>query len=201
MEALAALILAGGRGRRMGGADKGRLQVEGQPILVRLAAALSELSQEILVVGAPPGAYRDLGLASLPDEVPGAGPAMGLATGLAAMRAPLAFVCAADMPWVQPAVVRRMLERLGGHEAAVCRVGGRPQPLHALYRKGCLEAARRHPGGAMRQVVAGLDVAWVEEEDLRDIPHWERSFCNINTPQDLVRLAGGIPPHREGPGP
>lgn len=175
------IVLAGGRGRRMGGVDKSRLLLEGRTFLDRILDRLGPLFDETLIAGGP----------GLPDLHPGGGPTQGVAAGLAAMAGEVAFVCACDMPHVQPRVVQRLLERLGPREAVVPVLDGRPQPLHAVYRRSCAGPARdlaREPGRRMLDLLERVDCLLLSEEELLDLPDWRRSFENANTPEDLERL-------------
>ena len=128
------MILAGGRSRRMG-RDKADLQVGGQSLLVRTACVLSEVVDEILVVGrdsfssALPHSVR-----AVPDEVPGIGPLGGLLSGLRRTTYPYAVVVACDLPFLDAGVLRHLLTLAPGYDAVVPFVGGHNQPLHAVYR-------------------------------------------------------------------
>lgn len=175
------IVLAGGQGRRMGGVDKSRLLLEGRTFLERIQDRIGHLFEETLVAGGD----------SLPDLHPGGGPTQGVAAGIQAMSHDVAFVCACDMPHLDPRVVKRLLDRLEGHDAVVPTVDGRPQPLHAVYRKTCAHAAREvaaEPGRRMRDLLERIDCLRLDEADLRDLPDWRLSFENANTPEDLERL-------------
>lgn len=188
------VILVGGRGSRMGGADKARLVLDGRTFVERLVARLGPLFGEVLLAGGEPEAYADLGLPTVPDLHPSGGPLQGIAAGLEAMAGERAFVCACDMPLVNPEVVRRMLALQGGHDAVVARVDGRPQPLHAVYGRSCRETARelaRQPGLPVARLLDRVDGLWLSEEHLADLPGWRESFANANTPDDLRHLREG----------
>lgn len=78
----AAAVLCGGRSRRMG-RDKAFVEVDGRPMAVRVAAALDEAgATSVVAVGGDTGRLSDLGLATIPDRWPGAGPLGGILTAL-----------------------------------------------------------------------------------------------------------------------
>lgn len=165
----------------MGGVDKSRLELEGQTFLERIRDRIGHLFDETLIAGGE----------GLPDPHPGGGPTQGLAAGLQAMTGEVAFVCACDMPHLQPQVVERLLHALDGHEAVVPVIDGRPQPLHAVYHGRCRDRALQvasEPGRPVRDLLDLLDHRSVTEQDLQDLPDWRRSFENANTPEDLARL-------------
>ncbi len=177
----------------MGGVDKAGLLWDGRSFLARILDRLGPSFDEILLAGTtspPPGLPR---ARAVSDRHPGGGPLQGIAAGLEAMSGERAFLCGCDMPLVDPAVVRRLLEAQGPHAAVVPRVGGRPQFLHAVYGKACLPAARelaRDPGVPVARLLDRVDCLWLDESDLADLPDWRDSFLNANTPEDLHWLPG-----------
>ena len=189
---VAVLVLAGGRGSRMGGAVKALLTVDGRTILDRLIDALSPLCAEILVSVATPGQLVT-DLRCVVDEQPGAGPLGGIAAGLAAAGRRWLVVVGGDMPDVRTEVVAALLARAApGVDAVAARIGGYPEPLCAVYGASCLDASRRRlregrfrTGGLLTD--EELAVVWVEEDDLRRIDPDLRSFRSINRPEDLAR--------------
>jgi|FaiFalFF_MnMetaG_3_1042247.scaffolds.fasta_scaffold05657_4 molybdenum cofactor guanylyltransferase len=133
---LTGAVLAGGRSRRFG-QPKAIYEWKGKPMLLYPLEALAEVCHERLVVARP-----DTPLPALPnavhlyyDEFPFQHPLSGLLTALRRASYPLVFVCAVDMPTLQPVLIRWMVEQLGEADAVVPEVEGRLQPLHALYRR------------------------------------------------------------------
>lgn len=186
MDPAALVILVGGRGTRMGGADKARLEFRERLFVEHIVARLG--FREVVLAGADPSAFSDLGLPAVPDAVPDGGPLAGLAAGLSALEAPRAFVCACDMPLVDPAVVGRLLHLQPSGGVAVPRVDGRAEPLHAVYARECAEVAAGLVGRPVRDLLERVPCRWVEEADLEDLPGWRASFSNVNTPEELERL-------------
>jgi molybdopterin-guanine dinucleotide biosynthesis protein A len=125
----------------------------------------------------------------VPDPRQGAGPLAGIATALRALDADIVVVLACDLPAASPLAVRAVVDALAADpdaHVAVPVVEGRPQPLHAAWRRSALptvEAALDAGQGAVRHVldalgalpVAGLDPAW---------------FANANHPGDLAADSG-----------
>jgi molybdenum cofactor guanylyltransferase len=202
----AGIVLAGGRSTRMGTA-KADLEWHGDTLLGHAAGLLERAVSGPVVVVRAPG--RDLpalpaSVTVVADPVEGRGPVQGLATGLAAVadRAPVAFVCATDLPFLHPAYVRRVLDLLAagidaGVDAVLPHVRGHVQPLATAYRTALAPvAAELVAGGRLR--LAGLfdrcQVRRVDDADLLADPRLAAvdpaldSLLNVNEPADY-RLA------------
>jgi uncharacterized protein len=184
----ACLVMAGGEGRRLS-PDKPLLHVDGRPIISRVVDVVSTIFDEILLVTNTPERYLFLGLPHVPDEEPGHGPLMGIYSGLGAISADLAFVCAADMPFLDPGIIRAVLREADDHDMVIPYPGDLPEFLHGLYRKRCLPAIKRQLDSGRHKIdllrgildVRVLDDAWFREHGFG---HVARAFANINTPED-----------------
>jgi molybdenum cofactor guanylyltransferase len=192
---VAAAIIAGGRGRRLGGVDKGALTLDGRTFLERQLAVLRPLfGRVLLVTGAPPAPPPE-GVVLLEDQPPpGRGPLAGFEAALAAL-APeeSAVVCVGgDMPLLQPAVLRLLRDHAPGAPAVVPRVDGFPEPLLARYGRPCLPAvtAALATGRLQTSVFAAAipGVVWLEPPVLRALDPRLLSLENVNTPDDLERV-------------
>ena len=139
-----AIVLAGGRSSRMG-ADKAALRLGGVTILERMVAELTNGFDEVVIVAgarsiAPASVLAAGSVRMLRDLVPFEGPVKALRLGLAAIRAEVGFACACDLPFVNVRVAAELCAMAAGHDAAIAKVVGRLQVLHAAYRKSCLPA-------------------------------------------------------------
>lgn len=117
------------------------------------------------------------------DRFPGAAALGGILTAIAAARHDRVLVVGCDMPFLSVELLAGLLEREG--DVVVPRIGGYPEPLHAVYSKACLgPIEQRVRAGQLK--IAGffgdVRVAYV------DVEPGHRSFRNVNTP-DLVREA------------
>lgn len=189
MIALTACILAGGRARRMGGATKPLLVVDGETIFDRQRAVLAPRAREVIVALAEPGPLAQVGLRAVYDRVPDAGPLAGLASALAAIDTPWLLAIAGDMP----AISGQLLDVLIAHahedvDAVAPRVGGWPEPLCALWHRRALGFLDARLARGDYKVAAALDdlrVAWVDEPALRAVDPALASFRNLNRPDEL----------------
>jgi molybdopterin-guanine dinucleotide biosynthesis protein A len=129
------LLLAGGDSRRMGW-PKALLPVGGATLLEWIAEGLAPEFEGLLVAAREPGQVPP-GLRPhfVADLHPGAGPLAGIEAGLAATEHEAVFAVACDMPHVEPELARRLVAEAAGYDAAVPRVGGRPEPTCAAYRR------------------------------------------------------------------
>ncbi len=185
-----AVILAGGKGERMG-CDKALLSFQCRPLVERTVETLRGLFDEILVVGRDPGSFAPLGAdAVLPDDSPGAGPLGGIATGLAHMKYDRGFFVACDMPLVDAQVVAALLEeaRAADTDAVVPVHDGGPEPLHAVYAKTCLPAAERQIASGDLRVRALFEKLRTQFWDADAAGVDARCFANANTRADLEAL-------------
>lgn len=188
----AGAILAGGGARRLGGVAKGLELLDGVRIVDRVAAALAEVADEIILVGAPPAVAAALpALRAIADEAPGAGPLGAIITALRATGRDTMIV-AWDMPFLTAKQLRPLLEAPSGAEAVVWEVDGRMEPLCALYRAGAagplheaFAAGERSPREALKR----LRVHLVKHAAGGD----PRAFASVNTPEQLAAARGVRP--------
>ncbi|MWA00429.1 NTP transferase domain-containing protein [Actinomadura sp. LD22] len=179
-----AVLLAGGRARRLGGVDKPAAPVGGRALIEWVAAAASGASRTI-VVGpprdVPPGAVR------VREDPPGAGPVPALRAGLAEVRAPWLALLAADLPFLRPVHVAALLDAARERAGAVLVDGdGRAQWLAGCWRTARLrDALAAYNGASLRGVLGPLDPAKVALP-AGDRPPW----YDCDTPEDLARADG-----------
>ena len=184
-----ACILAGGRARRLGGALKPLLVVDGESILARQRAVLEPRAAEIVIAVAGPGPLAEQGVRAVVDAVPDAGPLAGLAAGLAASARPWLLAVAGDMPHLSSAILDALLAGAAdGIDAVVPRVNGYPEPLCALYGRGAEPVIARYLTDGRRRTQGILDelrVSWLDEQTLRVMDPELRTFTNVNEPGDV----------------
>jgi molybdopterin-guanine dinucleotide biosynthesis protein A len=184
-------ILAGGRGRRLG---QDKTAIPWPPggagtLLAHTAGALAALCAEVLVVGYGGARPLPAGCRPVPDAFPDGGSLGGVYSALAGAETEHVLVVATDMPFLSPPLLRWMLAQPRDYDVLL-PLGDRPQPLHAVWSRRCLEPLRRRlEGGRLRltDVLADLRVREVPAAVLAREDPLGRSFFNVNTPEDLQR--------------
>lgn len=196
---IGALVLAGGKGSRLGGTNKALLRVGGRTTLDRVLSALRELQpREIVVV------TNDDVLATVPgaivvfDPRPHAGVLPALLAGLEASTAEICVTAACDMPFLSARVYRLLLAHADGYDVVIPEVGGQLEPMCAAYRRTeCADAVRGALARGEQRMVSffkDVRVRRVAEHELRGVAPALLPFFNINTPDDLSKaevLASG----------
>ena len=187
MQAVSAVILAGGHSRRMG-QDKALIDYQGRPIIAHVIQTLRELSDDLIVVSNRLEDYAAFGARVVPDYDPPCGPLGGIAAGLSAAQRDLSIVVACDMPFLNGRLLQALIDRAGEADAVVMQAGDQFEPLHAIYRRVCLEAIQRRLANGDWRVISFFDdvrLRGVPEADWRAIDPDGRSISNLNTPDDL----------------
>ena len=188
---ISAAILAGGRARRLGGADKAALLVGDARIIDRQLDALAGLTDDVRIVANDRTRYADLRLPVVADAIPEAGALGGIYTALIHARHERVIVLACDLPFVTGALLARLeLEsRAEEIDAVVPRTARGLEPLCAVYRKRCAGALRARIDRGALQVAAALNDVRVQELGAAVLAQYDDGslFENINTPHDYAR--------------
>ncbi|WP_158842130.1 molybdenum cofactor guanylyltransferase [Saccharothrix deserti] len=174
----AAVVLAGGRGSRLGGVDKASVVVDGRTLLDHVLDAVASARPTVVV-----GPRKDdvPGVTWAREDPPGGGPVAGLAAGLAHVDTDLVVVLAVDQPGITQSTVDRLLAGVGETGAVLVDDEGRAQWLTGAWRteelRRALPADPRN--ASMRSVLGPLDPVPVAARpgEARD----------VDTPQDLAR--------------
>jgi molybdopterin-guanine dinucleotide biosynthesis protein A len=188
-----AIVLAGGRSSRMG-ADKAALRLGGITMLERMVMELSRAFDEVVIVtgaraDAPAPVIAAGSVKVMRDTMPFEGPIKALRLGLGAMGADVGFACACDLPFVNVRLATALCEMATGHDAAIAKLAGRLQVLHAAYRKSCLPVIDAMIGRGERRLqdlAPMLKTRIVGEDEIRFYDPQLRSFFNVNTPEDFA---------------
>ncbi|MEV5987216.1 NTP transferase domain-containing protein [Streptomyces sp. NPDC052051] len=181
-----AVVLAGGAARRLGGVDKPGVRVGGRALLDRVLTACSGAATTVVVAEPRPTAHA---VVWAREEPPGGGPVAALDAGLRRTTAAHVVVLSADLPFLEQATVRRLLDALRASDAEGALLTdpeGHDQPLVAAYRAAALRReldrlTTADPGGSrpgepatgigrrglaglpLRRLVAGLDLTRVRD--------------------------------------
>ncbi len=188
-------ILAGGRARRLGGIPKGLLLRDGRPLVAHLLELAPHFADTFLVT-MDAGPYRSFGVRAVADVVPGRGAPGGLHAALVHAHTSWVLAVAADMPFVTWPVVERLLaERRLDVDAVGFELGGRLEPLLALYRTALAPA-----WGAALVENPSFPVLWqrvraclLPEAALKEVDPLGRAVVSVNTPEEARAFAIELP--------
>jgi molybdopterin-guanine dinucleotide biosynthesis protein A len=191
------IVLAGGKGTRLG---KNKLLevVGGRLLLQRVVDSLIPVSHHILLVlaqgqGCPAVEARRARVDCMQDVYPGKGALGGIYTGLSAIDAHRGLVVAADMPFLNPALLQHLISAETDFDVVMPRINGQIEPLHAIYSKDCLPAIQKQIERSQLQISILLEqvrVRYVEEADIDRFDPKHLSFFNVNTHDDLEEARG-----------
>ncbi|MGY1889955.1 molybdenum cofactor guanylyltransferase MobA [Pseudomonas jessenii] len=180
------LLLAGGRGQRMGGQDKGLLQWQGEPLIAHLQRQTRPLTDDLIIScnrnreRYAPFADQLVG----DDEEDFPGPLAGIRAGLKAARHPHLLVLPCDVPRIDATLLQDMREtaNLNHDKPLMLRHDGHWEPLLCVIPVALLpafeaawSAGERSPGRVMRSL--GATALQCPDNDPR--------LANLNTPELL----------------
>ena len=184
-----ALVLAGGRGSRLGG-QKAGVTLAGRPLIAHVVTACRRGGLEPLVVAKADSELPLLDCRVVVEPDLPRHPLCGIVTGLRAIAEPGAVVCATDMPFLEGT----LLAWLGSlaQPLVVVRARGRVEPLLGRYAAELVPAlspllVEQPP---MVDVIERLGGRIVEEGELRRFGDPGRMLMNVNTPAGLARARG-----------
>jgi molybdopterin-guanine dinucleotide biosynthesis protein A len=193
-----AVVLAGGRGTRLGGADKPGLVVGQRTLVGSVVSAVTGAGAARVVVVGPerpaaltpgtgsPGTGGGEQVRYTGEDPPGGGPVAALRCGLAEVSAPDVVLVAADLPFLRPAHVTRLLAGLAGEAGTgvvLLDTSGRPQWLASSWPAALLRAALRgYTGSSLRGVLGPLEPVLLPDETAAGKPP---PWLDCDTADDL----------------
>lgn len=187
--AVTGILLAGGRARRMGGRDKGLIELAGRPLASHALERLRPQVAEVLInANRNRARYEALGARVVGDSLDGfLGPLAGLLAGMEAATQPLAVTAPCDSPFVPHDLVQRLADALVGRDAeiAVAHDGERRQPVFLLARVALADDLRRWLDGGGRKIDEWLGRHRVVDVPFTDTPD---AFININTAEERAAV-------------
>ena len=187
-------VLAGGQGSRMGGVDKGLVELAGRPMA---AHALERLAPQVdaLLINANQNlpAWQAFGHPVFGDDIGGfAGPLAGLHAGLLRAQHPFVVTAPCDSPFLPADLVERLAAALHAADAqlAVAKTFGQPHPVFCLCRRDLADHLGAFLAAGGRKIdrwYGSLKVVEVAFDDE------EAAFRNVNTRDELAEAARDLP--------
>ena len=190
---ISCIVLAGGKGLRLG-RNKALETVGSRSLLEAVVFHLSSFNSDIIIVTAREQSIPEFidypKLRIVTDIYPGKGPLGGIYTGLTASNSFYNVVVACDMPFLNQALLRYMIQLSANFDLVVPRLGDMLEPLHAVYSQGCLAPAEhllKQGNMVVRELLSLVKVRYVETEEINRFDPRHLSFFNINTEADLKK--------------
>ena len=187
---IAGLILAGGRGTRMGGKDKGLVEFNGKPMVQHVLAALRPQVAYVLVnANRNEEAYRQTGCRVVSDAVTGfAGPLAGISAGMHAVTRSHVLVLPCDGPFVPAWLAQRLWAASAGKDDTIVAAhdGERLHPTFALLPVSVLDDLDAYLASGGHKIDTFYYRHTFAPVDFSDYP---QAFLNINTPEDVEKFA------------
>ena len=189
------LILAGGRGSRMGGVDKGLQNHQGLPLAMHALMRLEPQVGHIMInANRNLGAYDAFGVPVWPDALPDyPGPLAGFLAGLERCETPYLVTVPCDTPNFPADLVQRLGSELVARDAEIAMAATRTvdgvqvQPVFCLMKATLMESLVRFTHEGQRKIDR-----WTAQHRCVDVVFDdEAAFFNANTPDELRQLQRG----------
>ena len=180
------VILAGGRGRRLGGADKGLVPLLGRPLIEHVMVALRpQVGRLVISANRNRETYAAYGVPVIADGIGDYhGPLAGILSALRAADTPFVLCAPCDTPAPPADLAERLIAALvrAPAQLAVATCGARMQPVFALVQRVLAQPLQDYLVGGGREVGE-----WMRRQHaaLADFSDAAGAFVNINTPQEL----------------
>jgi molybdenum cofactor guanylyltransferase len=184
---ITAVILAGGKARRMGGEDKGLIELHGRPLLDYIIAGLRPQAGNLIVnANRNLDRYREFGYPVVADMMGDFfGPLVGMATGMQAADTALILAVPCDSPFVPAKLCETLRHEMSKVDAdiSVAHDGIRMQPVFALLRCELLPGLLSYLEEGGRKIDT-----WYAQHHLAlaDFSASPDVFLNLNTPSDRL---------------
>jgi molybdenum cofactor guanylyltransferase len=180
------VILAGGKGRRMGGKDKGLVNYQSQPLIAHVLEAISKQAAKIVInANRNRDAYAVYGYPVVEDSLSDfQGPLAGFLACMASVSSDYILTMPCDGPLIAPDYLQRMLQAMQSTscDIAIATDGERMQPVYALIPVELKDSLQKYLSAGDRKI----DLWYKQHQiELVDFSDQKIMFTNINSPADL----------------
>lgn len=207
-------ILSGGENTRMP-LLKGFLKINGQTIIERNLNILCKVFEEVVISTNMPEKYFGFGVPLIGDLKKEKGPMTGILSVLIATATDAVFVTACDMPFINEALIRYMVDRynqqsafsihnspipnpqfpLKSYDAVIPVFNNGTEPLFGIYARDTMkpmEKALKKGDKGLNELLKNINTLFVNEEEIRGIDPTGKTFANINTISDYENIGGAL---------
>ena len=184
---ISAVVLAGGRARRMGGVDKGLIGLNGKPLVKHVGDALAPQVDEVIInANRNRAQYRRFGFAVVDDARQGfEGPLAGMYAALIAAKHDWLLTAPCDGPLIAADYAIKMYDAAQATDAplAIANDGERMQPVYSLIHRDLADDLANFLTGDDRKIDRWQNRHAFAAVDWRDA---QSMFINVNTPEQLA---------------
>ena len=179
------IILAGGKGSRIGG-DKGLVLYKRKPFIGYITEALKPFVDEIIIV-TNNSEYAQYNHKCVPDIIENAGPIAGIYSGLFHSKTELNIVLSCDVPLVNDIIIKKLIQGVSNNEDMVyINSSGNINPLIAIYKKRCLHSCLDALKRGEHRLLSLVDT--LEAKSITIEKSLEKYIQNINTKKELKTI-------------
>ncbi|MGK7247296.1 molybdenum cofactor guanylyltransferase MobA [Buttiauxella agrestis] len=180
------VVLAGGRSTRMGGQDKGLIELNGLPLFEHVIRKLApQVNDVVISANRNRAKYQSVGLTVLSDTLPDyPGPLAGMLSLIKQLHSEWFLFCPCDTPNIPEDLASRLWVQKGDASALWVNDGERDHPTIALLHKKLTAPLEIYLASGERRVMVFL----------REVgghavlfPNQKQNFVNINSPEDLAQ--------------
>ncbi|EMU1129749.1 TPA: molybdenum cofactor guanylyltransferase MobA [Citrobacter koseri] len=184
--AITGVVLAGGKARRMGGADKGLLELDGKPLWKHVADTLaSQLETVVINANRHQDIYQQSGLKVIPDSLADfPGPLAGMLSVLQQEKGDWFLFCPCDTPYIPRDLAARLKAQRNNAPVVWVHDGERDHPTIALVNRSVAPFLQEYLRSGERRVMVFMRQAGGHAVDFSD---FKQAFVNVNTPEELAR--------------
>jgi len=189
MDRVTGIILAGGVSRRLNYRNKALLKIGRKSVIQHIIGALSEVTEDILLITNSPDDFEHLNLPMFADILPGSGSLGGIYTGLRVSKTQYNLILACDIPFIQPCLLTFLIEQKKGYDVALPVTPDGYQPTCAIYSKSCIQPIETQIHDGNLKIADFFPNVSVNRINL-STPHscYEPNmFFNINTSEDYSK--------------
>ena len=187
------VVLAGGKAQRLGGMDKGLIQLAGRPMIEYVLESLVPQVDSILInANRNQELYNQFGYPVFSDSIGEfSGPLAGIYTALNTAETDLVLTAPCDGPWLPADLTQRLLKQLIAQKADICVAhdGERMQPVFGLFHKRVISDLKAYLEAGDRKFQLWLKQVNLALADFSDIP---KAFINVNTEEERQRIEQAI---------
>jgi len=183
------IILAGGQAKRMGGQDKGLIQLDMRPMIEYVLDAIAPQVDAIIInANKNRTIYEKYGFPVVADQIEGyCGPLAGMASGLQIAKTPFVVTVPCDSPLIPDNLVHKLYSTLQNEDAEICTAyaNKRLQPVFTLMKSELLSSMLEFLNNGERKIDK-----WFENHHLAiaDFSDQAETFININSEEELTAI-------------